>query len=120
MTSCQVRMLETSESMENSRLTPVNKFRKRKKNINQLPLSNPGPLRNYYCSFFDNLPGKIVGEDKKLYKTLESKYIEEMESEVPDLQSTSPFGPLTHQASRKTLYHLIATLNASFPDYDFR
>ena len=69
---------------------------------------------------FLDLAGKTAGEDKKLYKTLESKYVEEMESEVPDLSSTSPFGPLTQQASRKTLYHLIATLNSSFPDYDFR
>lgn len=64
--------------------------------------------------------GKTVGDDKKLYKSLESKYVEEIESEIPDISAASPFGPLTQQASRKTLYHLIATLNASFPDYDFR
>lgn len=70
-----------------------------------------GKVEAYSC--------KTVGEDKRLYKTLESKYIEDMESEVPELSTVSPFGPLTQQASRKTLYHLIATLNASFPDYDF-
>jgi len=51
---------------------------------------------------------------------LESKFAEELESEVPELSTISPFGPLTQPTSRKTLYHLIATLNACFPDYDFR
>jgi hypothetical protein len=32
----------------------------------------------------------------------------------------SPFGPLNQPSSRRTLFYLIATLNASFPDYDFR
>ncbi|KAF9936005.1 RNA polymerase III-inhibiting protein maf1 [Modicella reniformis] len=31
----------------------------------------------------------------------------------------SPFGPMDQAASRKTLFYLIGTLNASFPDYDF-
>jgi hypothetical protein len=31
----------------------------------------------------------------------------------------SPFGPLDKAASRKTLFYLLATLNAAFPDYDF-
>ena len=34
--------------------------------------------------------------------------------------SDSPFGPLDHPSSRKTLFYLISTLNASYPDYDFR
>ena len=54
-----------------------------------------------------------------MYRTLEHKYSEELE-ESPELSNVSPFGPLTQHASRKTLYYLIATLNASFPDYDFR
>ncbi|KAJ3080307.1 RNA polymerase III-inhibiting protein maf1 [Rhizoclosmatium sp. JEL0117] len=32
---------------------------------------------------------------------------------------TSPFGPLAQISSRKTLFYLLATLNAAFPDYDF-
>ncbi|TPX48089.1 hypothetical protein SeMB42_g02390 [Synchytrium endobioticum] len=31
----------------------------------------------------------------------------------------SPFGPLSQATSRKTLFFLLATLNAAFPDYDF-
>lgn len=34
--------------------------------------------------------------------------------------SVSPFGPLTEGASKKTFMYLIATLNASYFDYDFR
>eukprot|EP01132_Coremiostelium_polycephalum_P010897 gene10897-13352_t len=33
--------------------------------------------------------------------------------------STSPFGPMTSSASRKSLIYLIQTLNSSFVDYDF-
>ena len=61
--------------------------------------------------------GKPAGEDKRLYKILENKFSEDHDDE---LITASPFGPLSQQASRKTLYYLIATLNASFPDYDFR
>ncbi|KAI8614454.1 Maf1 regulator-domain-containing protein [Chytriomyces sp. MP71] len=31
----------------------------------------------------------------------------------------SPYGPLAQVSSRKTLFYLLATLNAAFPDYDF-
>ncbi|KAJ3069904.1 RNA polymerase III-inhibiting protein maf1, partial [Quaeritorhiza haematococci] len=31
----------------------------------------------------------------------------------------SPFGPLSDPTSRKTMFYLLATLNAAFPDYDF-
>lgn len=33
--------------------------------------------------------------------------------------SKSPFGPLNLSASRKTFAYIIATMNASHPDYDF-
>ncbi|KAI9228553.1 MAG: Maf1 regulator-domain-containing protein [Piptocephalis tieghemiana] len=36
-----------------------------------------------------------------------------------DLRASSPFGSLDQPSSRKALFYLIATLNASFPDYDF-
>ncbi|KAJ3121356.1 hypothetical protein HK100_012414 [Physocladia obscura] len=32
---------------------------------------------------------------------------------------SSPYGPLAQVTSRKTLFYLLATLNAAFPDYDF-
>ncbi|KAJ2644546.1 RNA polymerase III-inhibiting protein maf1 [Coemansia sp. RSA 1287] len=70
--------------------------------------------------------GKAAGTDKKLYRYLENKYQEELEEAkalTPEQSSltniASPFGPLTQPASRKMLFYLIATLNASFPDYDF-
>jgi len=55
---------------------------------------------------------KRAGSDKKLARSLEQQYIG---NEI----STSPFGPLTESASRKTLLHLVSTLNASYVDYDF-
>jgi hypothetical protein len=65
--------------------------------------------------------GKTVGSDKKLYKELEyqismSKSPKGMEVDL----SVSPFGPLTEGASKKTFMYLIATLNSSYFDYDFR
>lgn len=41
--------------------------------------------------------------------------------EVPeiDLSRASPFGPLSQITARRTFAYLIATLNASHPDYDF-
>ena len=65
--------------------------------------------------------GKAAGEDKKLYKSLENKFSEDLDDyQDGGLSIVSPFGPLTQNASRKTLYYLISTLNSSFPDYDFR
>ncbi|KAJ1984224.1 RNA polymerase III-inhibiting protein maf1 [Dimargaris verticillata] len=69
---------------------------------------------------------KLAGTDKKLFKCLENKFQEDLEaaSSLSPEQSLShmisPFGPLTEAASRRVLFYLIATLNASFPDYDFR
>lgn len=64
--------------------------------------------------------GKKAGSDKKLYKSLEQQYQEEIaRSPDPSVLSVSPFGPLTEKSSRLTLIELISTLNAAFPDYDF-
>ncbi|KAJ2759023.1 RNA polymerase III-inhibiting protein maf1 [Coemansia nantahalensis] len=78
-----------------------------------------GRIETYSC--------KAAGADKKLFRFLENKYQEDVEEakglspEQSSLTNTmSPFGPLTQAASRKVLFYLIATLNASFPDYDFR
>ncbi|KAF9204080.1 RNA polymerase III-inhibiting protein maf1 [Haplosporangium sp. Z 27] len=68
---------------------------------------------------------KAAGADKKLYKQIEIKY--DPSNSPPDEDGTgssfrniiSPFGPLDQPASRRTLFYLIGTLNASFPDYDF-
>ncbi|KAF9909609.1 RNA polymerase III-inhibiting protein maf1 [Linnemannia zychae] len=71
---------------------------------------------------------KAAGADKKLYKQIEIKY--DPSNSPPDSTDPSgasssfrniisPFGPLDQPASRRTLFYLIGTLNASFPDYDF-
>ncbi|KAF9307992.1 RNA polymerase III-inhibiting protein maf1 [Podila horticola] len=65
---------------------------------------------------------KLAGADKKLYKTIQSKY--DPSHSPPEEAASfrniiSPFGPLDQPASRRTLFYLIGTLNASFPDYDF-
>lgn len=70
---------------------------------------------------------KNIKRDKKLFKTLENAYQEDV-SNSPPLPSwlaldreaeMTPFGPIDKHASRKTLYLLIATLNIAFPDYEF-
>jgi len=76
---------------------------------------------------------KAAGTDKKLYKTISTTLTTRYEADrqlsdtlSPPLQSKavyaslhSPFGPLDHPSARKTFAYLIATLNASHPDYDF-
>ena len=79
---------------------------------------------------------KAAGSDKKLYKSieqsLESQYENllrfsvslsppEAASAAPslNLSRSSPFGSLSQVSSRRTFAYLIATLNASHPDYEF-
>ena len=78
---------------------------------------------------------KAAGSDKKLYRnienSLESQYesllrlsasVSPPSSDGPsslNLSRSSPFGPLSQVSSRRTFAYLIATLNASHPDYDF-
>uniref|UniRef100_H2YJ02 Repressor of RNA polymerase III transcription MAF1 n=1 Tax=Ciona savignyi TaxID=51511 RepID=H2YJ02_CIOSA len=74
-----------------------------------------GRLESYSC--------KMAGDDKRLFKTLSH------EGDPNELTVLSPpqtmmssirENPLNYACSRKTLYYLISTLNASFrPDYDF-
>jgi hypothetical protein len=63
---------------------------------------------------------KKAGSDKKLAKSLEMHYQQEIEALASDhLLSSSPLGPLAASSTRKLLINLITTMNASFPDYDF-
>jgi hypothetical protein len=79
---------------------------------------------------------KAAGTDKKLYRNIETSLESQYESLIrlsaslsPPQQSSvgssinlsrsSPFGPLSQVSSRRTFAYLIATLNASHPDYDF-
>eukprot|EP00698_Gefionella_okellyi_P005787 TRINITY_DN15240_c0_g1_i1.p1 TRINITY_DN15240_c0_g1~~TRINITY_DN15240_c0_g1_i1.p1 ORF type:complete len:226 (+),score=25.81 TRINITY_DN15240_c0_g1_i1:33-710(+) len=68
-----------------------------------------GKVEAYSC--------KRAGEDKKLAKLLESQLAAESARSPP--LSCSPFGPLGESQSRRTFIDLIATLNASYQDYDF-
>ncbi|KAK7965146.1 hypothetical protein PG988_010150 [Apiospora saccharicola] len=79
---------------------------------------------------------KAAGTDKKLYKSidksLESRHEallkfgaslsppqrEQMAASL-NLSRSSPFGSMSEISSRRTFAYLIATLNASHPDYDF-
>lgn len=58
-------------------------------------------------------------DDQKLYHELETQYQADLKSSG-DAMSVSPFGPMIQKRSRETLIELISTLNAAFPDYDFR
>ena len=79
---------------------------------------------------------KAAGSDKKLYKNIEnslkSQYasILSFHAALPpsqhqqatqslNLSRATPFGSLSQISSRRTFAYLIATLNASHPDYDF-
>ena len=79
---------------------------------------------------------KAAGSDKKLYKAIESTIESQHDSLVrlsasisPAYKNSiaesiranrsSPFGNLSQISSRRTFAYLIATLNASHPDYDF-
>mmetsp|Transcript_3236 Transcript_3236/g.8328 ORF Transcript_3236/g.8328 Transcript_3236/m.8328 type:complete len:247 (+) Transcript_3236:39-779(+) len=60
---------------------------------------------------------KRAGDDKKLFKKLEAQYNDELATSPSSL--TSQLGALSDAGTRRLLIDLIATLNASFPDYDF-
>ncbi|KAL9599241.1 MAG: hypothetical protein Q9179_003624 [Wetmoreana sp. 5 TL-2023] len=79
---------------------------------------------------------KAAGADKKLYRAIEKgledqhKVAKEISESLAkshaapagqsvDLSRSSPFGPLSQSSARRTFAYLIATLNASHPDYDF-
>lgn len=79
---------------------------------------------------------KAASADKKLYKNIEHSLESQYESLLRlsaslsppnassaalslNLSRSSPFGPLSEHSSRRTFAYLIATLNASHPDYDF-
>ncbi|EEB07790.2 repressor-RNA polymerase III Maf1 [Schizosaccharomyces japonicus yFS275] len=70
---------------------------------------------------------KSTVADKKLYKTLETRYQEDMmalsTSKSPEFVNSwtqpSPFGNLDQSSTRRTFMFILATLNASHPDHDF-
>jgi len=84
-----------------------------------------GKLEAYSC--------KMTADDKRLFRSLEQQHADgvggSLNSRPGSLEDrgtgggsaspSSPFGDLTDHQTRKKLVHLIATLNASYPDYDF-
>lgn len=69
---------------------------------------------------------KPVARERKLYKALEHDLVSDLEFSIAgsppdqhDAQVDSAFGPLDKRESRRTLCHLIGTLNQAFPDFDF-
>lgn len=69
-----------------------------------------GEMEAYSC--------KPAGVDKKLSRSLEQEVVDSLVYSPIGL-ATSPVGPLSNTASRRTLIHLILTLNHMYPDYDF-
>ena len=78
---------------------------------------------------------KAASNDKKLYRSIEQSLESQHSSLLSfsaslspakareaavdlNLSRSSPFGPLSQSSSRRTFAYLIATLNASHPDYD--
>lgn len=61
-----------------------------------------------------------MGSDRRLYKEIEHTISMSKSPAVEHDLSISPFGAMTEGASKKTFMFLIATLNASYFDYDFR
>lgn len=77
-----------------------------------------GKLEAYSC--------KMTADDKRLFRSLEQQHADGSLSRSNSLAEagvsaspSSPFGDMTDHQMRKKLVHLIATLNASYPDYDF-
>lgn len=79
---------------------------------------------------------KAAGSDKKLYKNIDKSLESQQASlqrlgaslsppersrmaETMNISQSSPFGNLAEMSSRRTYAYLIATLNASHPDYEF-
>ena len=79
---------------------------------------------------------KAAGGDKKLYKNIENGLEEQHKAKLQfsrslsppqanllaptlNLSRSSPFGNMGITSSRRTYAYMIATLNASHPDYDF-
>ena len=66
-------------------------------------------------------PYRTASEDDKAVDGQDGRKKRSRTAEIPeiDLSRASPFGPLSQINARRTFAYLIATLNASHPDYDF-
>ncbi|KAJ3428329.1 repressor of RNA polymerase iii transcription maf1 [Anaeramoeba flamelloides] len=62
---------------------------------------------------------KPIKSDRKLAKSLEQQYTQEITKGLITRQGSGSFGSLYEPNNRKTLIKLISTMNHSFPEYDF-
>jgi hypothetical protein len=90
--------------------TPLSRLNGFLNNVNLGECVLKGALEAYSC--------KLAGIDRKLSRSLEQQVLEYL-AQSPDDRSSSPMGPLCSTASRRTLIHLILTMNHIYPDYDF-
>eukprot|EP01018_Ginkgo_biloba_P035821 Gb_01046 [translate_table: standard] len=90
--------------------TPLARLNAFLSNVNLGECILKGALEAYSC--------KLAGIDKKLSRSLEQEVLEYL-AQSPQSNLSSPVGPLCSTASRRTLIHLILTLNHMYPDYDF-
>lgn len=65
-----------------------------------------------------NATGKRAGADKRASKQIYRQL--EQEIAAGQLSPDSVLGPIGESSTQSLLISLIQTLNASFPDYDFR
>lgn len=88
-------------------------------------------LHAHFCRFlcFLLLPGKLAGSDKRAAKEITHAVDSQLSHSAVALQqhaslansaSQTPLGDLHEPSTKQLLVSLITTLNASFPDYDFR
>ncbi|KAI9663709.1 MAG: hypothetical protein M1821_007199 [Bathelium mastoideum] len=125
-----LRVIGQQDSLEDMEYVPLQSFETVASALN---FETPDCHVTGGCDLYTT---KATGADKKLYKTIESTIESQHESLVrlsasispPYKESlaesirasrASPFGNLGHTSSRRTFAYLIATLNASHPDYDF-
>ncbi|GLJ49058.1 hypothetical protein SUGI_1034950 [Cryptomeria japonica] len=90
--------------------TPLARLNAFLNNVNLGECILKGSLEAYSC--------KAAGNDRKLSRSLEQEVLDYL-VQYPDNNSSSPVGPLCNTASRRTLIHLILTMNHIYPDYDF-
>lgn len=67
---------------------------------------------------------KNIKRDKKLFRALESAYIDEVSNSPPvpsfiALDETTPFGPMSDPNARKSFHTMIAMLNLAYEDHEF-
>ncbi|KAL8689180.1 MAG: hypothetical protein Q9218_005093 [Villophora microphyllina] len=125
-----LRCISQQDSLEDMEFLPVRDFE------DVTSALNFDTADSHIIGGCDLYTTKASGPDKKLYKAIEEgleqqhEYAKRIsaslaqahtapEGQSVDLSRSSPFGPLSQTSARRTFAYLIATLNASHPDYDF-